>query len=83
MITRQQNSAKVLQHTYMSFDEQMASENCQLTAKPRQLLRAKCIPDADWETHRERLIELYLESDISRKDIVDVMAQRHNFVMTY
>ena len=61
----------------------MASENHQLAAKSRQLLRAKCIPDADWETHREKLIELYLEHDTSRKDIVDMMAQRHNFVITY
>ena len=60
----------------------MASENYQLAAKSRQLPRARCIPDADWETHRERLTELYLESDTSRKDIVEMMAQ-HNFVITY
>ena len=61
----------------------MASEHRQPTAKSSQLLRAKCIPDADWETHRQMLIELYLESEYSRKDIVDIMAQRHKFVITY
>lgn len=61
----------------------MASGNSQLAAESRQLQRARCIPDADWETHRERLIDLYLENDTSRKEIVDIMAQRHNFVVTY
>ena len=82
MITRQQTSQSSTTYLYV-FDGQMASENCQLAAKPGQLLRAKCIPAADWETYRERLTKLYLENDTSRKDIVDIMAQSHNFFITY
>lgn len=60
----------------------MAPESCQLAHGSRPLLRAKAIPDAEWEIRRERLVELYLEKDASRKEVIDMMAQ-DNFTVTY
>ena len=48
-----------------------------------ELPRAKRIPDAEWESQRERLLELYLEKDTSREEIIKTMAQEYNFVITY
>ena len=60
----------------------MASKGCQLADVSRPLLRAQAIPDAEWETRRARLVELYLETNASRKEVVDTMA-RDNFTITY
>ncbi|CAD6593156.1 MAG: hypothetical protein ASARMPREDX12_006868 [Alectoria sarmentosa] len=59
----------------------MASKGCQLADVSRPLLRAQAIPDAEWETRRARLVELYLETNASRKEVVDTMA-RDNFTIT-
>ena len=63
--------------------EKMASESRQPAESSKQLLRAKRIPDAAWEVWRGRLVELYLEKEASQKEIVDTMAQEHNFTITY
>ena len=61
----------------------MTSEDCQLAHKSKQLLRAKRIPDAEWDEKRARLVELYMEKDASRKEIIETMAQEHGFEITY
>ena len=40
------------------------------------------IKDEEWENRRDVLIQLYLENDTKLKDIVQVMAKEHNFVVT-
>lgn len=44
--------------------------------------RARRIPDAEWEIWHQKLVHLYVEEDISRKDIIQIMADEHNFVIT-
>ena len=44
--------------------------------------RARRIPDAEWEVWHQKLVRLYVEDDISRKDIIQIMADEHNFVIT-
>ena len=61
----------------------MTSENCRLAHKSKPLLRAKRIPDAEWDEKRARLVELYTEKDASRKEIIETMAQEHSFEITY
>ena len=61
----------------------MTSEDSQLAHKSKQLLRAKRIPDAEWDEKRPRLVELYMEKDASRKEIIEIMAQEHSFEITY
>lgn len=68
--------------SFSGHDKKMVSENCQLEHTCRQLLRAKRISDVEWEAHRERLVELYLNQYASRNEIVDIMAQNHNFIIT-
>lgn len=43
--------------------------------------RARRIPDQEWNTWREKLIRLYVKDDFSRKEIIKVMAEEHNFVI--
>ena len=61
----------------------MISEDCQLAHKSKQILRAKRISDAEWAKKRNKLIELYVEKDASRKEIIETMAQEHSFIITY
>ena len=61
----------------------MASANSQLANPSRQHLRPLRIPDSEWESQRERLLELYLEQDVSRDEIVHTMAREHNFHITW
>ena len=44
--------------------------------------RARRIPDAVWEVWRQELVRLYVEEDVSRKDIIHLMANKHNFAIT-
>ena len=46
-----------------------------------QAQRARRIPDQEWETWREKLVRLYVEEGVSRKEIIDVMAKNHDFVI--
>ena len=61
----------------------MTSEDCQLAHTSKQLFRAKRIPDAEWDEKRARLVELYMEKDASRKEVIETMAQEHSFIITY
>lgn len=47
-----------------------------------QAQRARRIPDQEWEIRREKLVKLYVEEDVSRKEIIDIMAKEHDFVIT-
>ena len=60
----------------------MTSDGDQLAENSRQLLRAKRVPDAEWEFQRERLSELYLKYDASHKDVVNIMAREYHFGIT-
>ena len=44
--------------------------------------RARRIPDAEWEVWRQELIRLYVEENASRRDIIHIMANEHDFVIT-
>ena len=44
--------------------------------------RAQRIPDEEWELWTEKLVKLFLEDDVPRKEIVAIMAERHNFRVT-
>jgi hypothetical protein len=44
--------------------------------------RARRIPDAEWDQWRTELVRLYLEECASRKEIIEIMARDHNFVIT-
>ena len=44
--------------------------------------RARRIPDAEWEVWRQELVRLYVEEDVSQKDIIHIMANEHNFAIT-
>lgn len=44
--------------------------------------RARRIPDEKWEIWREELVKLFLEDDVPRKEIVAIMAEKHDFHIT-
>lgn len=44
--------------------------------------RARRIPDAEWEVWHQELIRLYVDEGLPRKDIIHMMANEHNFVIT-
>ncbi|KAL9103885.1 MAG: hypothetical protein Q9163_001122 [Psora crenata] len=44
--------------------------------------RARRVPDHEWDIWREKLEQLFLENNLSRKDIVDIMVNEHSFVVT-
>ena len=44
--------------------------------------RARRIPDAEWEVWRQELIRLYVEENASRREIIRIMADEHEFVIT-
>ena len=44
--------------------------------------RARRIPDAEWEVRRQELIRLYVEENVSRREIIHIMAKEHEFVVT-
>ncbi|ERF68340.1 hypothetical protein EPUS_02796 [Endocarpon pusillum Z07020] len=44
--------------------------------------RARRIPDEEWNTHRDKLVKLYIEEEASQKDIIDIMTKEHNFIIT-
>ncbi|KAF6239042.1 hypothetical protein HO173_002914 [Letharia columbiana] len=44
--------------------------------------RARRIPDGEWEIWREKLVNLFLEDDVPRKEIVAIMAEKHHFIIT-
>lgn len=50
---------------------------------PRLRQRARRIGDEEWEHWRTELTGLYIEEDLSRKDIVDYIAKEHRFVIKY
>jgi len=61
----------------------MASQTGRLTVDASsQAQRARRIPDQEWEIWREKLVKLYVEEDVSRKEIIDIMAKKHDFVIT-
>ena len=61
----------------------MASEYTQPGVVPSMLSsRARRIPEEEWENYREKLVKLYIEEEASQKDIIDLMAEQHNFVIT-
>jgi Clr5 domain len=61
----------------------MASENHQPgAASSKPSVRARRISDEEWDTHREKLVKLYIEEEASQKEMIDVMANEHNFVIT-
>lgn len=60
----------------------MASKSCRLEDTSGQVLRGKRITDIEWESQRKRLVELYLDKDASRKEIISIMAQNHDFMIT-
>lgn len=61
----------------------MASEHHQPdTTLPMPSNRARRIPDEEWDTYREKLVKLYVEEEVSQKDIIDIMANEHNFIIT-
>ncbi len=61
----------------------MASQPGRLTVDASsQAQRARRIPDQEWEIWREKLVKLYVQEDVSRIEIIDIMAKEHNFVIT-
>ena len=44
--------------------------------------RARRIPDAEWEVWRKELVRLYVEEDVTRREIIRIMANEHEFVIT-
>ena len=61
----------------------MASEYHQpdaASAKPS--VRARKISDEEWETHHEKIEKLYIEERASQKEIINIMTNEHNFVIT-
>ena len=44
--------------------------------------RARRIREDTWELWREDLVRLYLEQGMLRRDIVNKMAEEHQFVLT-
>lgn len=67
----------------MSFRSKMNSQSLESTTiAAAQLPRARRIPDKEWDEYREKLVKLYVEEDISRKDIIDTMTKEHSFVIT-
>ena len=60
----------------------MASAKSQLANSSRHLVRAQRVPDSEWEAHRDKLLELYLEKNVSRDDIVHTMAQENGLSIT-
>ena len=44
--------------------------------------RARRIPDAEWEVWRQELVRLYVEEDVTRREVIRIMANEHEFVIT-
>ena len=45
--------------------------------------RARRIRDDEWEPRKHILKKLYLEDDLSRQEIIEVMANQHAFHIRY
>lgn len=44
--------------------------------------RARRIPNEEWEIWKEKLVKLFVEDDVPRKEIVAKMAEQHQFIIT-
>lgn len=44
--------------------------------------RARRIPDEEWEIWKEKLVKLFIEDDVPRKEIIATMAEEHHFIVT-
>lgn len=40
------------------------------------------LPKADWSRHKETIIQLYLDEDLSLKDLAQRLATDHRFMAT-
>lgn len=74
------SSISILAHAY--YIHTVLEHDLEMVDNSPQLKRAKCIPDAEWDAWRERLVTLYLKDELSRKDIVDTIAKEHKFKIT-
>lgn len=60
----------------------METFETQLTSEvPSNLPRARRIHDEEWDVWRDLLTKLYVEDDVSRKDLVEIMATEHHFIV--
>lgn len=44
--------------------------------------RAPRRPEAEWERWRQELVRLFVEENVSRKEIIHIMANKHGFHIT-
>lgn len=58
-----------------TFETQLASD------MSSGLPRAQRIRDDEWEVWRDTLTRLYIEDDMSRKDLINTMAKEHQFII--
>ena len=47
-----------------------------------QALRASRISEVEWNARRQRLEGLYLDDNLSRQEVVEIMAREDNFFAT-
>lgn len=61
----------------------MASQPSRLEASVSSMpQRARRIPNEEWEIWKEKLVKLFVEDDVPRKEIVAKMAEQHQFIIT-
>lgn len=69
--------------SWWPFHSGMASEYQRPGAVPPiPSTRARRIPGEEWNTHRDKLVKLYIEEEASQKEIIDIMTKEHNFIIT-
>ena len=47
-----------------------------------QATRASRISEVEWNTRRSKLEKLYLDDNVSRQEVIEIMAREDNFFVT-
>lgn len=48
-----------------------------------EIHRAPRIPDSEWDRFRATIEHLYVDQDLSREEVIEELASKHEFTVTY